>query len=62
VPAGHELPRGEIGDIGFTGASHQGVLDNPTATAEEFYRGFWNSGDLSIDVQNLIPRVHARRT
>src|SRR5450432_520114 len=44
---GHELPRGEIGEIWIHGASViKGYWNNPTATTESFTAGFWHSGDL----------------
>ena len=48
---GHELPRGEIGEIWIRSASViKGYWKNPKATAESFTGGFWHSGDLgSID-------------
>ena len=59
---GHELPRGEIGEIWIHGGSViRGYWNNPTATAESFTGGFWHSGDLgSIDAQNLV-RVFDRQ-
>ena len=48
---GHELPRGEIGEIWIrSGSVIKGYWNNPKATAESFTGGFWHSGDLgSID-------------
>ena len=59
---GHELPRGEIGEIWIRSASViKGYWNNPTATAENFTGGFWHSGDLgSIDQQNFV-RVFDRQ-
>jgi len=59
---GHELPRGEIGEIWIHGASViKGYWNNPKATAESFTGGFWHSGDLgSIDADNLV-RVFDRQ-
>src|SRR6201999_3987219 len=59
---GHELPRGEIGEIWIHGASViKGYWNNPKATAESFTGGFWRSGDLgSIDADNLV-RVFDRQ-
>jgi long-chain acyl-CoA synthetase len=59
---GHELPRGEIGEIWIHGASViKGYWNNPKATAESFTGGFWHSGDLgSIDAQNFV-RVFDRQ-
>jgi acyl-CoA synthetase (AMP-forming)/AMP-acid ligase II len=59
---GHELPRGEIGEIWIHGASViKGYWNNPKATAESFTAGFWHSGDLgSIDAQNFV-RVFDRQ-
>jgi acyl-CoA synthetase (AMP-forming)/AMP-acid ligase II len=59
---GHELPRGEIGEIWIHGASViKGYWNNPKASAESFTGGFWHSGDLgSIDADNLV-RVFDRQ-
>jgi long-chain acyl-CoA synthetase len=59
---GHELPRGEIGEIWIHGASViKGYWNNPKATAESFTAGFWHSGDLgSIDAANFV-RVFDRQ-
>ena len=59
---GHELPRGEIGEIWIHGASViKGYWNNPKATAESFTAGFWHSGDLgSIDEANFV-RVFDRQ-
>jgi acyl-CoA synthetase (AMP-forming)/AMP-acid ligase II len=59
---GHELPRGEIGEIWIHGGSViKGYWNNPKATAESFTGGFWHSGDLgSIDAQNFV-RVFDRQ-
>jgi acyl-CoA synthetase (AMP-forming)/AMP-acid ligase II len=59
---GHELPRGEIGEIWIhSGSVIKGYWNNPTATAESFTGGFWHSGDLgSIDDENFV-RVFDRR-
>ena len=53
---GHELPRGEIGEIWIHGASViKGYWNNPKATAESFTGGFWHSGDIgSIDGDNFV--------
>lgn len=53
---GHELPRGEIGEIWIHGASViKGYWNNPRATAESFTGGYWHSGDLgSVDAQNFV--------
>jgi long-chain acyl-CoA synthetase len=61
-PEGHELPRGEIGEIWIHGASViKGYWNNPKATAESFTGGFWHSGDLgSIDADNFV-RVFDRQ-
>lgn len=60
--SGHELPRGEIGEIWIHGASViKGYWNNPKATAESFTAGFWHSGDLgSIDAKNFV-RVFDRQ-
>src|SRR4051812_40026679 len=59
---GHELPRGDIGEIWIHGGSViKGYWNNPEATAENFTGGFWHSGDLgSIDAQNFV-RVFDRQ-
>src|SRR6266480_471968 len=59
---GHELPRGEIGEIWIHGASViKGYWNNPKATVESFTAGFWHSGDLgSIDAHNFA-RVFDRQ-
>ena len=59
---GHELPRGEIGEIWIRSASViKGYWNNPKATAESFTGGFWHSGDLgSIDAENFV-RVFDRQ-
>ncbi|MBR1209800.1 class I adenylate-forming enzyme family protein [Bradyrhizobium sp. JYMT SZCCT0180] len=61
-PDGHELPRGEIGEIWIHGGSViKGYWNNPKATAESFTAGFWHSGDLgSIDEANFV-RVFDRQ-
>src|SRR5882757_733560 len=60
--SGHELPRGEIGEIWIrSGSVIRGYWNNPKATAESFTAGFWHSGDLgSIDAQNFV-RVFDRQ-
>ena len=59
---GHELPRGEIGEIWIhSGSVIKGYWNNPAATAESFTGGFWHSGDLgSIDAENFV-RVFDRQ-
>jgi long-chain acyl-CoA synthetase len=59
---GHELPRGEIGEIWIrSGSVIKGYWNNPQATAESFTAGFWHSGDLgAIDAQNFV-RVFDRQ-
>ena len=59
---GHELPRGEIGEIWIhSGSVIKGYWNNPAATAESFTGGFWHSGDLgSIDTENFV-RVFDRQ-
>jgi long-chain acyl-CoA synthetase len=59
---GHELPRGEIGEIWIHGGSViKGYWNDPEATAENFTGGYWHSGDLgSIDAQNFV-RVFDRQ-
>ena len=60
--SGHELPRGEIGEIWIrSGSVIKGYWNNPKATAESFTGGFWHSGDLgSIDGENFV-RVFDRQ-
>src|SRR5258705_5492753 len=44
---GHELPRGEIGEIWIhSGSVIKGYWNNPTATAESFTGGVWRFGQL----------------
>jgi acyl-CoA synthetase (AMP-forming)/AMP-acid ligase II len=59
---GHEVPRGEIGEIWInSGSVIRGYWNNPEATAENFTAGFWHSGDLgSIDDADFV-RVFDRR-
>ena len=59
---GHELPRGEIGEIWIrSGSVIKGYWNNPEATAESFTGGFWHSGDLgSVDQANFV-RVFDRQ-
>jgi acyl-CoA synthetase (AMP-forming)/AMP-acid ligase II len=59
---GHDVPRGEIGEIWIHGGSViKGYWNNPKATAESFTGGFWHSGDLgSVDAQNFV-RVFDRQ-
>jgi len=59
---GHQVPRGEIGEIWIGGAQViKGYWNNPKATAESFTGGFWHSGDLgSIDADNFV-RVFDRQ-
>jgi long-chain acyl-CoA synthetase len=59
---GHELARGEIGEIWIGGAQViKGYWNNPKATAESFTGGFWHSGDLgSIDGDDFV-RVFDRQ-
>jgi long-chain acyl-CoA synthetase len=59
---GHELPRGEIGEIWIHGASViKGYWNNPKATTESFTAGYWHSGDLgSVDDANFV-RVFDRQ-
>ena len=53
---GHEVPRGDVGEIWIHGGSViKGYWNNPQATAESFIGGFWRSGDLGTkDEQNFI--------
>jgi long-chain acyl-CoA synthetase len=59
---GHEVPRGEIGEIWInSGSVIRGYWNNPEATAENFTAGFWHSGDLgSIDDADFV-RVFDRQ-
>ena len=61
-PEGHELPRGEIGEIWIYGGSViKGYWNDRKATAENFTGGYWHSGDLgSIDAHNFV-RVFDRQ-
>lgn len=54
--SGHEMPRGEVGEIWIHGGSViKGYWNNPQATAESFTGGFWRSGDLgTVDEQNFV--------
>ncbi len=62
MPAGRELPHGEIGEIWIrSGSVIKGYWNNPKATTESFTAGFWHSGDLgSIDEENFV-RVFDRQ-
>ena len=59
---GHELLRGEVGEIWiYSGSVIRGYWNNPNATAESFTGGFWHSGDLgSIDERDFV-RVFDRQ-
>jgi acyl-CoA synthetase (AMP-forming)/AMP-acid ligase II len=59
---GHEVPRGEIGEIWIGGAQVvKGYWNKEKATAESFTGGFWRSGDLgSIDGDDFV-RVFDRQ-
>jgi long-chain acyl-CoA synthetase len=61
-PDGHEMPRGEIGELWIrSGSVIKGYWNNPKATAESFTAGFWHSGDLgSVDAGNFV-RVFDRQ-
>ena len=60
--AGREVRSGETGEIWIAGPMVvPGYWDNPEATAREFERGYWKSGDLgSIDAQGFV-RVFDRK-
>ena len=59
---GHELPRGEIGEIWIrSGSVIKGYWNNPKATAEGFTAGFWHSGDLGSIDKNDFVRVFDRQ-
>ncbi len=60
--AGHELPRGNIGEIWIQSSSViKGYWNNTKATAESFTSGYWHSGDLgSIDESGFV-RVFDRQ-
>ena len=60
--AGREVAPGETGEIWIAGPMVvPGYWDNPEATAREFERGYWKSGDLgSIDAQGFV-RVFDRK-
>ena len=59
---GHELPRGEIGELWIAGPMVvPGYWANPEATAAAFTAGYWHSGDLgSVDMQGYV-RVFDRQ-
>ena len=59
---GHEVPRGETGEIWIGGPMVvPGYWENPQATAESFTAGYWHSGDLgSMDAQGYI-RLYDRK-
>jgi long-chain acyl-CoA synthetase len=59
---GHELPRGEIGELWIAGPMVvPGYWANPEATAAAFTAGYWHSGDLgSVDAQGYV-RVFDRQ-
>jgi O-succinylbenzoic acid--CoA ligase len=60
--AGREVAPGEPGELWIAGPMVvPGYWDNPDATAREFARGYWKSGDIgSIDAQGLV-RVFDRK-
>jgi O-succinylbenzoic acid--CoA ligase len=60
--AGREVPPGETGEIWIAGPMVvPGYWDNPEATAREFERGYWKSGDLgSIDARGFL-RIFDRK-
>jgi O-succinylbenzoic acid--CoA ligase len=60
--AGREVPPGETGEIWIAGPMVvPGYWDNPEATAREFERGYWKSGDLgSIDARGFV-RIFDRK-
>jgi O-succinylbenzoic acid--CoA ligase len=60
--AGREVAPGETGEIWIAGPMVvPGYWDNPEATAREFERGYWKSGDLgAIDTQGFV-RVFDRK-
>jgi O-succinylbenzoic acid--CoA ligase len=60
--AGREVAPGETGEIWIAGPMVvPGYWDNPEATAREFERGYWKSGDLgSIDARGFV-RVFDRK-
>jgi O-succinylbenzoic acid--CoA ligase len=59
---GREVAPGETGEIWIAGPMVvPGYWDNPEATAREFERGYWKSGDLgSIDARGFV-RVFDRK-
>jgi O-succinylbenzoic acid--CoA ligase len=60
--AGREVAAGESGEIWIAGPMVvPGYWDNPEATAREFERGYWKSGDLgAIDARGFV-RVFDRK-
>jgi len=60
--AGREVAPGETGELWIAGPMVvPGYWDNPEATAREFERGYWKSGDLgSIDARGFV-RVFDRK-
>ena len=59
---GHEVPRGEVGEIWIHGGSViRGYWNNPQATTESFTGGFWHSGDLGTVDENNFVRVLDRK-
>jgi long-chain acyl-CoA synthetase len=59
---GHELPRGEVGELWVAGPMVvSGYWNDEAATAREFTAGWWHSGDLgSIDAEGFV-RVFDRK-
>ena len=60
--AGREVAAGETGELWIAGPMVvPGYWDNPEATAREFERGYWKSGDLgSVDARGFV-RVFDRK-
>jgi long-chain acyl-CoA synthetase len=59
---GKELPAGESGEVWIAGPMVvPGYWDNPQATADSFYGGYWKSGDIgTLDAAGFL-RVHDRK-
>lgn len=54
--AGHEVPRGQEGEIWICGPMvAKGYWEDPGATAESFVAGYWRSGDIgSMDTEGYV--------
>jgi acyl-CoA synthetase (AMP-forming)/AMP-acid ligase II len=60
---GREVPRGEPGELWIAGPMVvPGYWENPEATAREFDRGYWKSGDIgSIDSGGFVRVVDRKK-